>query len=66
MGEEVRAIYVVGLACIYSNQARRGRGGCARFARQTLEALLFVVGYVYYDKRGRVALGRFENAGNLV
>jgi hypothetical protein len=62
----MHGIDVVGFASIYACDARgRGRGR-ARFARQALEPLLFIVGDVYYDKGGYAGLCGFEELSDVL
>jgi hypothetical protein len=63
--KKVHAIQIVGLPRLYSYKSRGGRRRRARLARQSLQALLFVVGYVDEDDGGYVVLGGLENVGNL-
>lgn len=65
MGEEMHAVDVIRLVCIYPDEAcgggRRGSG----LARQALEALLFVVGQVYEHQGGDALFGGFEELGDF-
>jgi hypothetical protein len=65
VGEEVHAVEVVGLGGVGADESRGGRGGGARLTRQSLEALLFVVGYVDEDNGGYVVAGGFEDVRDL-